>query len=80
MNETNLSHLTVTIKIFLAMKQAIELSRWCVMPRLTTVYNRKHQPFLYVRHSRFLGIGFIFFDKNGKNVTDKILAILKQEV
>lgn len=74
MNKTNLSHWQVTIKIFLAMKQAVKtgISQY--------VYNRKGEPFLKVVHSRGVAHAFTFWDKTQKNVTSSVLSVLREEV
>lgn len=74
MNKTNLSHWSVTIKIFLAMKEAVKtgLSQY--------VLNRKGEPFLKVVYCRGVANAFSFWCKAQKNVTTLVLSVLRQEV
>ena len=71
MNKTNLSHWHTTIKIFLAMKQAIKtgLAQY--------VLNKKGEPFLRVTYKRGEPNAFTFFDKMQRDVTNLVLSVLR---
>jgi lipoprotein signal peptidase len=70
MNKTNLSHWHVTIKIFLAMKQAVKTG-------ITQyVLNKNGSPFLRVTYTRNKVGAFTFFDKSQKDVTNLVLSVL----
>ena len=71
MNKTNLSHWHVTIKIFLAMKQAVKtgLNQY--------VLNKKGEAFLRVSYTRNKVGAFTFFDKSQKDVTSIVLSVLR---
>jgi len=71
MNKTNLSHWHVTIKIFLAMKQAIKtgLAQY--------VLNKKGEAFLRVTYTRNKVGAFTFFDKSQHDCTDLVLSVLR---
>ena len=71
MNKTNLSHWHTSIKIFLAMKQAIKtgLAQY--------VLNKKGEPFLRVTYKRNEPNAFTFFDKLQRDVTSLVLSVLR---
>lgn len=73
MNKTNLSHWHVTIKIFLAMKQAIKtgLNQYLL--------NKKGEAFLRVTYTRNKASAFTFFDKMQKDVTSLVLSVLRTQ-
>lgn len=71
MNKTNLSHWHVSIKIFLAMKQAIKtgLNQY--------VLNKKGEAFLRVNYTRNKASAFTFYDKLQRDVTSLVLSVLR---
>jgi hypothetical protein len=71
MNKTNLSHWHVTIKIFLAMKQAVKTGIAQYIP------NKKGEPFLRVTYKRGEPNAFTFFDKMQRDVTNLVLSVLR---
>lgn len=79
MNKNSLSHITIGLKIFLAMRLAMK-SRSC-----HHVMNRKGRACLAVRYLtgeqawRVLGksSGFWFLDKTGRDITATVLESLK---
>lgn len=76
LNKTNLSHWSVTIKIFLAMKKAIKTAGGSV-----TIFNRKGKDLLTVHYWRSnFGSGFLFFDSFDVDVTNLVLSVLREEV
>ena len=80
MNHTNLSHITVTIKILLAMKQAIKDSL-TLGYGVAYIYNRKGKAFLRVNYTRNSPNAFQFWEgKTQANITDTVLSVLRTEV
>ena len=71
MNKTNLSHWHVTIKIYLAMKNAIKAG----YPQY--VNNKKGNAFLKVVYTRGKVGAFTFYDKTQKDVTNLVLSVLR---
>lgn len=71
MNKSNLSHISVTIKIFLAMRKAVKTG--------VTQYvcNRKGEPFLKINYTRNTVAAFTFWDKKQNNITEKVLSVLR---
>lgn len=75
MNKTNLSHWHVSIKIFLAMKQAVKTGI------AQYILNKKGEAFLRVTYTRNKPSAFTFYDKCQKDVTSLVLSVLRtQEV
>jgi len=71
LNKTNLSHIAVGVKIFLAMRKAVKTGI------AQYVYNKKGEPFIRVSYSRNQPNAFTFFDKAQKNVTNIVLNSLR---
>lgn len=73
MNKTNLSHWNVSIKIFLAMKQAVKTGI------AQYILNKKGEAFLRVTYTRNKASAFTFFDKMQKDVTSLVLSVLRTQ-
>lgn len=71
MNKTNLSHWAVSIKIFLAIKQAVKTGI------CQDVLNRKNEPFLRITYNRGEFNALQFWDKRQNNVTELVLSVLR---
>jgi len=73
MNKTNLNHWHVTIKIFIAMKQAVKtgIDQY--------ILNKKGEAFLRVTYTRNKASAFTFFDKMQKDVTSLVLSVLRTQ-
>lgn len=74
MNKTHLQHITLTIKVFLAMKAAVRTG----LPQY--VVNRNNQPIIRINYTRNQPNAFTFWDKAQKNITDIMLSVLRQAV
>lgn len=73
LNKTNLSHWSISIKIFLAMKLAIKSLNGSI-----TVFNRKGKEMLTVQYWRSsFGSGFVYFDNKHNNVTELVLSVIR---
>lgn len=73
MNKTNLSHWHVSIKIFLAMKQAVKTGI------AQYILNKKGEAFLRVTYTRNKASAFTFYDKMQKDVTSLVLSVLRTQ-
>jgi len=73
MNKTNLNHWHVTIKIFIAMKQAVKTGI------AQYILNKKGEAFLRVTYTRNKASAFTFFDKMQKDVTSLVLSVLRTQ-
>lgn len=71
LNKTSLSHWHVSIKIFLAMKQAVKTGI------AQYILNKKGEAFLRVTYTRNKASAFTFFDKAQKDVTNLVLSVLR---
>lgn len=71
MNKTNLSHWSVSIKLFLAIKQAVKTGV------AQYVLNRKGEVFLRVSYNRGDINALQFWDKKQRNVTELVLSVLR---
>lgn len=70
MNKTSLSHWHVSIKIFLAMKQAAKTGV------AQYILNKKGLPFLYVKYHRG-DVNAFRFQYKGQDVTSLVLSVLR---
>lgn len=74
MNKSHLQHITLTIKVFLAMKAAVRTG----LPQY--VANRKGEPIIRINYTRNQPNAFQFWDKAQKNITDIMLSVLRQAI
>lgn len=74
MNKSHLQPITLTIKVFLAMKAAVRTG----LPQY--VVNRHNQPIIRINYTRNQPNAFQFWDKAQKNITDIMLSVLREAV
>ena len=73
MNKTTLTHLTMQAKIFAAMRRAILTG----LPQY--ILNKKGNACMRVNYSRNTSNAFTFWAHNQKNITNTVLATLRDD-